>query len=243
MSCVTSFLLGVFVSLTIVTLIIILYKPLLCGPERICANCPDCPKLDIPACPECPKPDIPACPVCPVCQTCAVPYIPIMMRSGQKLVNSGEITLNSTNSIKDSNGYALFLSNTGDLQVLSPTGVVLFSLFASDAAIPTKASSVGGPFVFKMKLGSSGTLLGKGAVPTPNSFNFDDKNINLADGTAYTGTDPIIWNRGGSSDALIVKINQNSNSNVIGSIGFYSYNTTQQQYAYDSTNNRWILPF
>jgi hypothetical protein len=165
------------------------------------------------------------------------------MRSGQKLVNSGETTLNSTNSIKDSNGYALFLSNTGDLQVLSPTGVVLFSLFASDAAIPTKASSVGGPFVFKMKLGSSGTLLGKGAVPTPNSFNFDDKNINLADGTAYTGTDPIIWNRGGSSDALIVKINQNSNSNVIGSIGFYSYNTTQQQYAYDSTNNRWILPF
>ena len=59
MSCVTSFLLGVFVSLTIITLIIILYKPLLCGPERICANCPDCPKLDIPACPECPKPDIP----------------------------------------------------------------------------------------------------------------------------------------------------------------------------------------
>ena len=47
MSCVTSFLLGVFVSLTIITLIIILYKPLLCGPERICANCPDCPKLDM----------------------------------------------------------------------------------------------------------------------------------------------------------------------------------------------------
>jgi hypothetical protein len=215
-------------------------------PDIPACPAPVCPKPDIPACPApvCPKPDIPACPACPPPPACPATAYPglIILKSGRKLFNINETTPNSTNSLKDSNGNILFLTNTGDLQVRNANGDILFSLFIYDPTLPAKAAVMGGPFIFKMASGNNGVLLGKGAVPAPNGFNFDDHYLNL-DGTAYTGTDPVIWNKGGGADALVVRINNSTNAGITGSIGFYYFDNTQQQYVYNSSMNRFLTTF